>query len=140
MANRTTLVRSLFTAFPLFVLSASVLVGCGAPPKPTLAEAVQTLKSHRDVVKAAFDAGAPEDCHETLHEVGLLIEQLPSMAEQARLQAADMDEVKQAANKLMDAFGKIDKSLHGDPDGATYSDVASEVDAALATLERKVGQ
>ena len=89
-------------------------------------------------IKAAFDAGTPEDCHSALHGIGHLIGHLSESAAKSNLSTADQDEVKAAAEKLMSAFGKVDQHIHGIEDGAEYVDVAAEIDEAIATLQAKV--
>ncbi len=138
-------------------LSSSMLVGCGGEAATktegndasdpaqahahaeqlSYAAAVARLKQDRDQIQTAFSAGKPEDCHEALHDVGHLLTDLPAIAQQAGLAASDLEEVKVAAASLMEAFGKVDKQMHGAADGADYGDVAADVDVAMATLEAK---
>ena len=60
---------------------------------------------------------------------------LPAAGTKAALAEADVTELKTTADGLMDAFGKVDATMHGDGE-VKYSDVSEQVDKAVATLKR----
>jgi hypothetical protein len=129
-----------------WLLVIGLLCGCyrGGPPKKgegpsaanlTLAQAIAQMRSHRDTVKAAFESGKPDECHEALHDIGHLLEQLPSIAAKSNLATDAQAELKGATDTLMDAFSKLDGSLHGDTEAVSYDDVAASIDEALTKLD-----
>jgi hypothetical protein len=99
---------------------------------------VAEIREHRDAVKAAFDADKQDDAHDPLHQIGHLIAQLPDAAAETDLAESDWNEVKQASDKLMAAFGKVDALFHGDKDGLKFAEIEQDVQEAIAVLEAKV--
>jgi hypothetical protein len=99
---------------------------------------VTRICEHRDAIKAAFDADKPDEAHDPLHKIGKLIAQLPDAAAETDLDESDWNEVKQASDNLMAAFGKVDALFHGDEEGINFAEVEQDVNEALAVLEKKV--
>ncbi len=132
---------------------AIVSVGCEPAPKPapkdaasasdhghehpeTLAAAVTELESVCATIKAAYAKDDSEAAHGPLHDVGHLLEQVPALIETSSLDAAGKEEAKKATESLFQAFGDVDKGMHGE-EGKKYSEVSDAVDAALKTLSEK---
>ena len=98
---------------------------------------VTRICHHRDAIKAAFDEGNREEAHDPLHEIGHLIGQLPDSAAETDLAESDWNQVKQASDNLMSAFGKVDEIFHGNEEGLEYSDIQQEVEESIAVLKDK---
>jgi uncharacterized protein YukE len=146
-----------FFALGLIVLSVATIQLTGCEPKPTpkpsnagaqdhghdhghdhpqpksLADAIKMFEEYRGKIKTAFADKKPEDAHGALHEIGEAIMGIEKFA----LAASTTDEAKNATKgvikDLIDSFGDIDKTLHGQ-EGKSYDEVAAKVDAAVAAL------
>lgn len=98
----------------------------------TLAGAQESLEHMGEEIKTAFEAGKPDEAHDALHDIGLVIQAVPELAadlgEQAKADA------KQVHDDLMAAYMKLDDTMHGGTE-ATWDDVSEQVDSAMAKLE-----
>jgi hypothetical protein len=101
----------------------------------TFPDAVAKLKEYQESIQSAFAAGNPEECHGALHAVGHVLQDLPALAAAAGLGETEQETVKEAAGQLMSAFGEVDKTMHGAPDGAQYADVEASVNEAMGAIE-----
>ena len=101
-------------------------------------EVVEKIGSHRDAIQTAFANDKKDDAHDPLHEIGELIQRLPTAAAETDMTEEDWNEVKQISEQLSNAFGKVDALFHDDPSGVPFSDVEEEVQSALTTLQSKV--
>lgn len=147
--------KSVFTSIIKLAIAglAIVSVGCEPAPKPapkvessasdhghehpeTLAAAVAELEGICATIKAAYAKDDSEAAHGPLHDVGHLLEQVPALIEKSSLDVAGKEEAKKATESLFQAFGDVDKGMHGE-DGKKYSEVSDTVDAALKTLAEK---
>ena len=101
----------------------------------TFAGALQEVDEFRVSIKDAFANKKPEDAHDALHEIGHVLESIEGLS------TASTDEAKQslkkAVDELMECFGELDKTLHGET-GKTYEAVADRIDAAMSTLKGMV--
>ena len=100
----------------------------------TYADALAKLTEYQQTIQTAFAEGNPEACHDALHSVGHLLQDLPAIAAAAELGQTEQETVKEAAGKLMAAFGEIDKGMHGATDAAQYSDVEASINEAMESL------
>ena len=136
---------------PVNILAAFVLLvactGCPQqtdPEKPkatgpqTFQEAAEQLVAMKNKIRDGFAAGDVDSAHGPLHEVGGLLENLATLAEKADLPAEQLDAVKQAKETLFDAFGEIDKTLHGG-EGSTYEEEAEAIQAAMKVIVGAAG-
>lgn len=106
----------------------------------SLEAAVEEVLACRDVIRSAMEKDKPDDAHDPLHEVGELLELLPDLAAETDLPKEEWEALKAATDRLMDAFGQIDKAFHqkdGDRQGA-YEKSAAEVDAAIQEIKANV--
>lgn len=104
----------------------------------SFAEVVEKIGTHRDAIQTAFANDKKDDAHDPLHDIGFLIERLSDAAAETDMSEEDWNAVKQAAEQLASAFGKVDGLFHDDPEGVPFSDVESDVQTALTTLQAKV--
>ena len=128
---------SVFAAFvPLCVLAG--LAGCGSSgeEKAPYAAAVAALERHGIAVRQAFTGGAPEKAHDSLHELGNILDKFPTMVDGTQLSPADRDAVKTASEELFDAYTELDMSMHGG-DAVKYEDLEEKIDTNLAILKEK---
>jgi uncharacterized protein involved in copper resistance len=133
----------------IVLLAAAWLAGCRsetqtAPPPAeehahadTYSEAVELLDTAGAKIRDAFTSGDPEAGHGALHSVAHALESIEGLAEKAELPEADRAEVSAATDKLLDAYMKLDGSLHGGAEVA-YDDVSEAIDSGLAVLKSKV--
>src|SRR5687768_15893916 len=121
---RTRRPRSVFAAFiPLCVLAG--LAGCASSgdDEAPYAAAVAALERHGDAVREAFTSGKPEDAHDSLHEVGEILDKFPTLVDGTKLAPGERETVKTASTELFDAYTELDMSMHGG-DAVKYEDLA----------------
>jgi len=99
----------------------------------TLSEAVTELTELRDTIRDAFAANDPDKAHDPLHEVGHILETVSDLAKEEKLSDEKLAIVKSSVDTLMQSFGEIDKSMHGQ-EGASYKDVSTKIDDAIKAL------
>jgi hypothetical protein len=104
----------------------------------TYAAALVKLGEYRDSVRNAFAAGTPVACDSALHEVGRVLTALPKLAEQEGMSDENVAQVKTAVSVLRTQFDKIHESFHGQGKGASYDDVAGEMETAISGLVEAV--
>ena len=138
-------------------LSFVVLAGCGrSEPEPapvadhghehedmpeTFSAAVAELKEHAPEVKAAFDAGKPEDAHDALHYLGEMSGVMTELIDSSTLTPEQKTEAKEASETLFDQYMRLDTEvLHDASTELKYDDVASKIDESLVTLEALVSE
>lgn len=97
------------------------------------AEAVNKLDRLRTAIRDAFAADDTERADQSVHELGHLLEEIPSLADREAFTAAEQESIKQAVDVLFECFGDIDEKLHGQQ-GKAYSEVAPRIDEVTAAL------
>lgn len=76
-------------------------------------EALELVQSMKTEICEAFKNETPDDAHGQLHEIGHLLEDLPTLAVKGKeLSPEEISQVEQAVEALYDGFGKLDSSLH----------------------------
>jgi len=100
----------------------------------TFVEAVAVIEQQGASIIDAFKGGTPDDAHDALHEIGHVIEELPELAMKEKFSAELNEKVNSATEKLMNAFGTLDDSMHGGK-GKSLDDVTLEVDWSLKQLK-----
>lgn len=101
----------------------------------TYPEAVAELEEMNQAIAAAFAANDPDAAHDPLHEVGHVLDELPSLAKKQALSDEALAAIGSAVEKLFNAFGKVDEKFHGG-EGATYDEVKADIDAAMDVLRQ----
>ena len=99
---------------------------------------VQELVSLRNVIRDGFAADDVDAAHGPLHDVGSVLEKLPELAKKQGLGEDDLNSVNAATEALFDAFGAVDKTLHGG-DGSTYEEEADKIDANVKIIADLAG-
>jgi hypothetical protein len=140
----------------LLLLSLVITVGCSDAPKTeeaahdhehghdhdhgpaTLKEALTELTSLRDTMRDAFAKNDADAAHDPLHEVGHVLEAIPELAKKEQVSAENQAAIESAVNTLMDAFGAVDKTMHGQ-EGSLYSEESEKIDAAITALAAACG-
>jgi hypothetical protein len=119
------------------LLALVLFVGCGtAPDARPLSAAIGKLHTLADEILGAFEAGTPDAGHDALHGVGDLLKNLPTLGQQAGLSAENISVVSTASDTLMDEFGKLDATMHGDTTELDLPAIKTSIEAALASLEK----
>ncbi len=123
----------------------AAFVGCGpsqpAEEFPSPGAAVGRLEQLSAEIQTQFEAGTPKKAHDAMHDIGSLLLKIEKPGFLKQLDAAARDEVKQAAKELFGIYTKIDGAMfHGGDasEAPEYSDVAADIDAALATFFKHV--
>lgn len=150
--------NSLFASCAACGLAALMTIGCqeesdtGIPPvmknahdhgdghdhAETLVEAVEEMVGMRNVIRDGFAKDDPDAAHGPLHDVGHVLGEVEELAEKEKLDAEQLNAVRDAVEELKEAFGSVDKMMHGG-EGSKYSEVAAKVDAAIAVLVKVSG-
>ncbi|HTU25086.1 MAG TPA: hypothetical protein VMF30_06800 [Pirellulales bacterium] len=102
----------------------------------SFADAVTELDGLRDAARRAMGENNVKAADDAVHEIGHILEELPSLAAKEAATAEDT-EVRPAIDELFECFDQIDHKLHGEA-GKTYDEVSQRVDAAMETLRAKL--
>jgi len=94
-------------------------------------EKVESLAATINESLANDDADA---VHDSLHEIGHLLEELPEMAKEHGFSDADQEKLGAATEKMLDAYEAVDATLHGD-EGKSWEEVKGDVESGLETLK-----
>lgn len=97
-------------------------------------EGLAELTSLRNTIRDAFAANDMDKAHDPLHEVGDVLMAIPELAKKENADSEKLASVQKAVDTLMDAFGRVDKTMHGQ-EGSTYTEESATIDAALLELE-----
>lgn len=143
----------LLAKLAIAVLMFTFVVGCNRVSSPTgvagvghdhdhggekhpesLAEAIDAIAKSGKRILDAFKSGNPDDAHDELHDIGHLIESLPALGAKSGLTPEANSTIATANEKLMDAFGKLDESLHGGEE-QNLDDITRAVESSLAELQ-----
>ena len=148
--------NSLFASIAACGLAALLAIGCQEEPvagipavmkgedshahdhAETLVEAVEEMVGMRNVIRDGFAKDDTDAAHGPLHDVGHVLGEVEELAEKEKLEAEQLNAVRDAVEELKEAFGSVDKMLHGG-EGSEYSEVAAKVDAAIAVLVKVSG-
>lgn len=99
----------------------------------TLPEAITELTEMRNTIRDAFAKNDVDTAHDPLHEVGHVLELIPGLAEKHGVTGDALATIKSSTETLFEAFGNVDKTLHGG-EGSTYAEESDRIDAALKAL------
>ena len=100
----------------------------------TSGEGLAELTSLRNTIRDAFAANDMDTAHDPLHEVGDVLLAIPELAKKENVDSEKLASIQKAADTLMDAFGRVDKTMHGQ-EGSTYAEESATIDAAVLELE-----
>lgn len=99
----------------------------------SLTDALAELTSLRNTIRDSFAKNDQDAAHGPLHEVGAILEAIPELAKKEKVSADNQAAIETAVNTLMDAFGNVDKTMHGQ-EGSTYSEESATIDTTLTAL------
>jgi len=99
----------------------------------SLTDALAELTSMRNTIRDSFAKNDQDAAHGPLHEVGAILEAIPDLAKKEKVSAENQAAIETAVNTLMDAFGNVDKTMHGQ-EGSTYSEESATIDTTLTAL------
>jgi hypothetical protein len=100
----------------------------------TLAEALTSLKGMRDTIRDAFGKNDPDAAHDPLHEIGHVLGSFEDLAAKEKVSDDQAAVIKAQVEILFDAFGAVDKTMHGQ-EGKSWNEVSKAVDEAMSALE-----
>lgn len=106
----------------------------------SLRAAITQLRGMWADISTAMDNNEPDAAHDSLHEVGHVLESMPDLAAETDLPESEWNEVKTEVEKLFEEFGNIDSAFHkqdGDKVGA-YESAKTAIDEGIAALEAKL--
>ena len=104
----------------------------------SLTDAMNELTSMRNTIRDAFAKDDQDGAHGPLHDVGHVLEAIPELAMKEKVTAENQAAIEKSVNDLMDAFGRVDKTMHGQ-EGSTYAEESATIDAALEALSQACG-
>ena len=104
----------------------------------SLTDAMNELTSMRNTIRDAFAKNDQDAAHDPLHEVGHILEAIPALAKKEKVTTENQAVIEKSVNDLMDAFGRVDKTMHGQ-EGSTYTEESATIDAAIGTLSQASG-
>jgi uncharacterized phage infection (PIP) family protein YhgE len=100
------------------------------------AQALKKVEEAKEKICKAFEQGTPDEVHDTLHQVGHLLEDLPQLATQGReLSTETVTEIQQSVESLFDGFGKLDDTMHGGAE-VELDKINQQLTQALANLQK----
>ena len=91
--------------------------------------------SATEAIADAASKGNPDDAHDQLHDIGHLLESLPTIAKEAGVDAAFQESLESSTKSLFEAIGKIDETLHDTSIEFKYDDVKDSITNGLAALK-----
>jgi hypothetical protein len=99
----------------------------------SLKDALAQLTSLRNVIRDSFARDDQDAAHGPLHEVGEILEAIPELSKNERVSEEKLAVIQSTVNTLMDAFGRVDRTMHGQ-EGSTYAEESATIDTALKKL------
>jgi hypothetical protein len=106
----------------------------GAKKQASVAELMKELDKHTSIIKSAFEKKTPDDAHDSLHEVGHVLESIEkSIAGQLKTDAQKAS-VSKAIKELFDSYGALDEAMHGGK-GKSMDDVSKTIDESMKVLK-----
>ena len=100
----------------------------------TSGEGLAELTALRNTIRDAFAANDMDTAHDPLHEVGDVLLAIPELTKKENIDSEKQASIQKAVDTLMDAFGRVDKTMHGQ-EGSTYAEESATIDAAVLELE-----
>lgn len=142
-----------FSCLLMVQLSLLINIGCGESPTgvdndaqphdhdeshhesqgDSLEAAISQVTSLRNTIRDSFAIDDVDTAHGPLHEVGDALLLIPELAKKQGVSAESQSAIEAEVNTLMDAFGNVDKTLHGQ-EGSTYEEESETIDAAITAL------
>jgi len=101
----------------------------------SLPDAIKILEKHTGTINKAFNDKKPEDAHDSLHDVGHVLEAIPALAKD--LSDEKKATIKKAVDELFACFGTLDETLHGGPE-APFSKIEERIAAAMTDLKSSI--
>ena len=100
----------------------------------TFRDIVEKLVDMDEQICNAFASNDTHAAHGPLHDVGQILENLTSLAKEEDIPKDVLAAVEQAKKDLFTAFGKIDKTFHGE-EGSNYDEQSSKIQSALIVIK-----
>jgi hypothetical protein len=97
------------------------------------AEAVDRIRSYRDVIQAAVEGGTPTKAHRALDELDIVLNKLPSIARDSGVPKQKWETVNTTARELRDLFNEVHTAIDEQrtPD---FAAVAKPINQAIDRL------
>lgn len=111
----------------------SAAAGSGESPTAEFVKAVSDVEELSEKIRSGFESGDVDAAHGPLHDVGDRLNDVAKLAAESGLSEADQKVAEESVNTMFEAFGDVDKTLHGG-EGATWEEVADKVKESLAKL------
>jgi hypothetical protein len=99
------------------------------------AQAVPQIKSYRDTIRAAIEAGTPQKAHRSLDELDFVLNKLPSIAKNSGIPKEQWETINTAAQELRNSFNELHSAIDAKRE-PNYKAVADSIDQAIAKLEQ----
>ncbi len=101
------------------------------------AEAVGRIKSYRDAIRSAIEAGTPSKAHCSLDELDIVLGKLPSIARDSGIAKSQWETINVTARELREHFDRLHSAIDAgrEPD---YAAVSKGVDERIRRLAQIV--
>ena len=98
-------------------------------------EAIPQIKSYRDTIRGAVEAGTPGKAHRPLDELDIVLKKLPSIAKDSGIPKEQWETINTSAQGLRNLFNQVHAAIDEkrEPD---YNAVAEPIDQAIDKLEQ----
>ncbi|MBI3463275.1 MAG: hypothetical protein HY000_09480 [Planctomycetes bacterium] len=98
------------------------------------AEAIPQIKSYRDTIKSAVEAGTPSKAHRPLDELDIVLNKLPTIAKDSGIAKEHWETINTSAQELRNLFNQVHSAIDEkrEPD---YKAVAQPIDEQIGRLE-----
>ncbi len=140
---------SIVTAFALLPF---LLSGCERPAtssnesdshtpaaaKLSLKETLEKVTGLATKIGEGFADGEGEKAHDSLHEIGHLLESAEKLVTDSTLAVDAKKKLAAALKELLDGFGEVDARMHDKNDGVEYSEVKEKIESALKVVTETV--
>ena len=107
-------------------------------PELSFKELTEKLVSMHKTIRDGFSSGDIEGAHGPLHEVGHVLEKVDGAASKEEFTSEQVDAINKAKETLFDAYGEVDKTLHGG-EGKPYEEVSKDIDSSVQVIADAAG-
>lgn len=96
--------------------------------------AIPQIKSYRDTIQQAVEAGNPSKAHRPLDELDIVLNKLPAIAKKSGIAKEHWETINTSAQELRNLFNQVHSAIDEkrEPD---YQAVAQPIDEAISRLE-----
>jgi hypothetical protein len=98
-------------------------------------DAIPQIKSYRDTIRGAIEAGTPNEAHRSLVELDIVLKKLPSTAKDSGIPKEQWETINTSARELRNLFNQVHSAIDEKHEPG-YKAVAEPIDQAIGKLEQ----